>query len=209
MAKVKGKNTTPEMLVRKALFAPGFRFRLHRKNLPGCPDIVLPRHKVVVFVTGAFGMRAKGARGQSYRARGKSFGATSRCVMPRAMRPLCSRCTIKGGGSWWFGNAHCEESTASKAYQLPFQTGWIVATSMEKSTETPRTWPHRVCAVSPGALCLTLRGPFRVPVAWSARCRPGCAPRFCIASPCRLSRASTRARSQAFAPSVPAGQWPG
>lgn len=54
MAKVKGKNTTPEMLVRKALFAAGFRFRLHRKDLPGCPDIVLPRHRVVVFVHGCF-----------------------------------------------------------------------------------------------------------------------------------------------------------
>ena len=54
MAKVKGKNTTPEVLVRKALFAAGFRFRLYRKDLPGCPDIVLPKHKVAVFVHGCF-----------------------------------------------------------------------------------------------------------------------------------------------------------
>lgn len=60
MAKVKGKNTTPEMLVRKALFAAGFRFRLHRKDLPGCPDIVLPRHRVVVFVHGCFWHAHKG-----------------------------------------------------------------------------------------------------------------------------------------------------
>ena len=52
MAAVKGKNTSPEIKVRKALHAVGFRFRLHRKDLPGKPDIVLPKYRVVVMVHG-------------------------------------------------------------------------------------------------------------------------------------------------------------
>lgn len=54
MSKIKGKNTKPEIIVRKFLFSQGFRYRLHDKNLPGKPDIVLPKHKVVVFVNGCF-----------------------------------------------------------------------------------------------------------------------------------------------------------
>jgi len=54
MARVGSKNTQPEMIVRRALFARGFRYRLHRKDLPGRPDIVLPRYRVSVFVHGCF-----------------------------------------------------------------------------------------------------------------------------------------------------------
>lgn len=54
MSGIRGKHTIPEMLVRKALFASGYRFRLHRKDLPGKPDIVLPKFKAVVLVHGCF-----------------------------------------------------------------------------------------------------------------------------------------------------------
>lgn len=54
MAAIKGKNTKPELVVRKYLHARGLRFRLHSKTLPGCPDIVLKKHKAVVFVNGCF-----------------------------------------------------------------------------------------------------------------------------------------------------------
>ena len=54
MRAIKGKNTRPELLIRKALHARGFRFRLHRKDLPGSPDIVLSRYKVLIFVHGCF-----------------------------------------------------------------------------------------------------------------------------------------------------------
>jgi len=54
MSRIKGKNTKPEMLVRKYLHASGFRYRLHSKNLPGKPDIVLPKYKTVIFVHGCF-----------------------------------------------------------------------------------------------------------------------------------------------------------
>ncbi|MFO1033754.1 MAG: very short patch repair endonuclease [Hyphomicrobiales bacterium] len=54
MASIKGKNTKPEIIVRKAFHAAGFRFRLHDRKLPGKPDIVLPKYRTVVFVHGCF-----------------------------------------------------------------------------------------------------------------------------------------------------------
>ena len=54
MRKVKGRGTTPELTVRKALTGLGARYRLHRKDLPGAPDIVLPSRKLAVFVHGCF-----------------------------------------------------------------------------------------------------------------------------------------------------------
>jgi DNA mismatch endonuclease (patch repair protein) len=54
MSQIKGKNTKPEMLVRKFLFSKGYRYRLHVKNLPGKPDIVLPKYKTIIFINGCF-----------------------------------------------------------------------------------------------------------------------------------------------------------
>jgi len=54
MRQVKGKDTSPEMTVRRALTKLGARFRLHRKDLPGAPDIVLPGRKLAIFVHGCF-----------------------------------------------------------------------------------------------------------------------------------------------------------
>jgi len=54
MSRIKGKDTKPEMLVRRYLHANGFRYRLHVKDMPGKPDIVLPKYKTVIFVHGCF-----------------------------------------------------------------------------------------------------------------------------------------------------------
>jgi DNA mismatch endonuclease (patch repair protein) len=54
MRRVKGKDTTPELAVRKALTALGARYRLHRKDLPGKPDIVLPGRRLALFIHGCF-----------------------------------------------------------------------------------------------------------------------------------------------------------
>ena len=62
MSRIKGKNTKPEMYVRKLLFLNGFRYRLHSVNLPGKPDIVLPRYKTVIFVNGCFWHGHEGCR---------------------------------------------------------------------------------------------------------------------------------------------------
>ena len=54
MSAIKSKNTKPEIAVRKVLHSMGYRFRLHGKDLPGSPDIVLPKYKTVIFVHGCF-----------------------------------------------------------------------------------------------------------------------------------------------------------
>lgn len=54
MSGIKGKNTKPELLLRSALHKLGYRYRLHVKELPGKPDLVLPKHKTVIFVHGCF-----------------------------------------------------------------------------------------------------------------------------------------------------------
>jgi DNA mismatch endonuclease (patch repair protein) len=54
MRRVKGKDTTPEMIVRRALTRLGARYRLHRKDLPGSPDVVLPGRRLALFVHGCF-----------------------------------------------------------------------------------------------------------------------------------------------------------
>ena len=54
MSSIKGKHTKPEMIVRRFLHAAGFRYRLHHKDLPGKPDLVLPKYNLVIFVHGCF-----------------------------------------------------------------------------------------------------------------------------------------------------------
>jgi len=54
MSRIKGKNTKPEMLVRRFLFSHGYRYRLHVKKLPGKPDIVLPKYNIAIFIHGCF-----------------------------------------------------------------------------------------------------------------------------------------------------------
>ena len=62
MSRIRGKNTSPELIVRRLLHRMGYRFRLHVKNLPGKPDIVLPKYKTVIFVHGCFWHRHKGCK---------------------------------------------------------------------------------------------------------------------------------------------------
>jgi DNA mismatch endonuclease, patch repair protein len=54
MASIRGRDTQPEIVVRRAMHAAGLRFRLHRRDLPGCPDLVLPSRRLAVFVHGCF-----------------------------------------------------------------------------------------------------------------------------------------------------------
>lgn len=62
MRRIQGKNTRPEMIVRRLVFSMGYRYRLHRQDLPGCPDLVFPRFKKVVFVHGCFWHSHPGCR---------------------------------------------------------------------------------------------------------------------------------------------------
>lgn len=63
MSLIPGKDTRPERIVRSLLHRIGFRFRLHRRDLPGKPDIVLPRRKAVIFVHGCFWHQHQGCKG--------------------------------------------------------------------------------------------------------------------------------------------------
>ena len=62
MSGIKGKNSQPEMLVRGLLFASGYRYRLHRRDLPGTPDLVMPGRKIAIFVHGCFWHLHQGCR---------------------------------------------------------------------------------------------------------------------------------------------------
>lgn len=60
MSGIRGKDTAPELAVRRFLHARGYRFRLHRKDLPGSPDLILTKHRLVIFVHGCFWHRHPG-----------------------------------------------------------------------------------------------------------------------------------------------------
>jgi DNA mismatch endonuclease (patch repair protein) len=62
MSKIRSKDTKPELALRKALFARGFRYRVNVPNLPGKPDIVLPKYKTVIFLHGCFWHRHEGCK---------------------------------------------------------------------------------------------------------------------------------------------------
>jgi DNA mismatch endonuclease (patch repair protein) len=71
MSLVKGKDTKPELLVRREVYALGYRYRLHKRDLPGCPDLVFERLKKVIFVHGCFWHRHSGC---------------SRCRLPKTRK---------------------------------------------------------------------------------------------------------------------------
>lgn len=73
MARVKGSNTRPEKLVRSVIHRMGFRFRLHRRDLPGCPDIVLSKYRKVIFVHGCFWHGHEGCPRSSRPSSNQSF----------------------------------------------------------------------------------------------------------------------------------------
>jgi DNA mismatch endonuclease (patch repair protein) len=73
MSRIRGKDTTPEKMVRSLLHRMGCRFRLHGKKLPGRPDIVLPKHKTVVFVHGCFWHRHRGCKNCTTPTNNRSF----------------------------------------------------------------------------------------------------------------------------------------
>lgn len=99
MSRIKGKDTKPEMLVRKFLHAHGFRYRLHVKNLPGKPDIVLPKYKTVIFVHGCFW---HGHEGCKY------------YVVPKTKT------------EWWLNKINGNIENDKKAFKALRQLGWKI-----------------------------------------------------------------------------------
>lgn len=76
MAGIRGKDTKPELALRRSLHALGFRYRLHAKGIPGKPDLLLPKYKAVIFVHGCFWHRHPGCRYASTPATRPEFWAS-------------------------------------------------------------------------------------------------------------------------------------
>ncbi|WP_321849501.1 very short patch repair endonuclease [Burkholderia diffusa] len=114
MAAVRSKDTRPEMALRRMLFAMGFRYRLHRKSLPGCPDIVLPCLRTVVFMHGCFWHRHSG----------------------------CYRATVPGvNQAFWTAKFSATEARDKRNAELLRDLGWNVIVVWEcelKHTESLR-----------------------------------------------------------------------
>jgi len=73
MSRIRGKDTKPEMIVRRLVHAAGYRYRLHRRDLPGCPDLVFPGRGKVIFVHGCFWHRHRCRYGRPMPSTRKAF----------------------------------------------------------------------------------------------------------------------------------------
>lgn len=104
MSRIKGKNTKPEMLVRKFLHAEGFRYKLHDKTLPGKPDLVLPKYKTAIFIHGCFWHGHEGC---------KYF------VVPKTRT------------EWWLKKISSNITNDIKAQKALIKDGWKVITIWE------------------------------------------------------------------------------
>ncbi|MEZ5832673.1 MAG: very short patch repair endonuclease [Dongiaceae bacterium] len=101
MSRVGQRNTPPEIRVRKILHGAGYRFRIHRKDIPGTPDIVLPRYKLLIFVHGCFWHRHKGCKKATFPKTRQQFwrkkfaaNISRDAATVRLVRDLGWRCTI-------------------------------------------------------------------------------------------------------------------
>ncbi|MGR9475920.1 very short patch repair endonuclease [Rhizobium leguminosarum] len=109
MSGIRGKNTSPELLVRRLLHRMGFRFRLHLKDLPGKPDIVLPKHRAVIFVNGCFWHRHPGCKYATTPTSNKEF---------------------------WEAKFAANTSRDATNYEALARSGWRVAIVWECATRT-------------------------------------------------------------------------
>jgi len=134
MARIGPRHTRPELVVRRLLHRLGFRFRLHRTDLPGRPDLVLPRHRVAIFVHGCFWHRHKG----------------------------CFNCTTpKTRSDFWTSKFDRNVARDARTARALRRSGWCVVTIWECETERPSTVERRLLRIlRPGPL---KRGAIRRP----------------------------------------------
>lgn len=123
MSRVASKHTSPELRVRRLAHAIGLRFRLHRKDLPGKPDLALPKHRTVIFVHGCFWHRHPGC--------------------PKASSP-------KSRVAFWQDKFAANVARDAAAKEALEKMGWRVITIWECETKDERTLRHRLAAVRDG-----------------------------------------------------------
>jgi len=96
MRRVKGRDTRPEMVVRRALTRLGARYRLHRKDLPGCPDVAMPGRRLAVFVHGCFWHGHDCARGARVPKQNRDYWTAK--VARNRMRDVDARAALEAMG---------------------------------------------------------------------------------------------------------------
>ena len=104
MSAIKGKDTAPEMQIRRGLHAMGFRYGLHSRRFPGKPDMILPKYKAVIWITAATGMGTNAARAACPRAM-RAIGSRRLSATKNAMARTRQQSKQRDGVAWWFGNA--------------------------------------------------------------------------------------------------------
>jgi DNA mismatch endonuclease (patch repair protein) len=121
MGRIRGKNTTPEMVVRRAAHRLGLRFRIHLRDMPGTPDIVLRKHGLAIFVHGCFWHRHEGCR---------------RCTTPKTRTEFWNEKFRK--------NVERDQRDADALRQL----GWKVLIIWECQTKSPKALDALLIAVT-------------------------------------------------------------
>ncbi|ATB68105.1 very short patch repair endonuclease [Pseudomonas mosselii] len=117
MSLVKGKNTAPEMLVRRLVHGAGFRYRLHDTKLPGKPDMVFPRKHKVIFINGCFWHRHEG------------------CALTR---------TPKSNQEFWFAKFESNKTRDKVNLQKLYDEGWSVLVIWECELRDLAVVAHRL-----------------------------------------------------------------
>lgn len=119
MRSVRRQHTKPELIVRRIAHSLGFRFRLHRKDLPGSPDLVFPRHRKIIFVHGCFW-----------------HGHAE-----------CRYATVpKTRTDWWVAKLEKNRERDARAVSLLADLGWISMSVWECETRKPDGLPARIAA---------------------------------------------------------------
>jgi len=108
MRRVKQRNTAPELIVRKILFSEGYRYRIHRMDLPGSPDIVFPGRRMIIFVNGCF------------------WHGHENCL--RASLP-------KTRSQYWRGRILKNQERDARSISALEKLGWVVGTVWECQTK--------------------------------------------------------------------------
>mgnify|MGYP000857178167 CR=1 FL=1 len=117
MSRIRSGDTKPEMFVRKALFALGYRYRLHRKDLPGKPDIVMPGRRIAIFVHGCFWHQHSGCRKANIPASHREYWVPK--LEANVKRDSSARTVLRCSGWRVLWIWECALQTKEKREELP------------------------------------------------------------------------------------------